>query len=101
MPTVWLQMALPPQELVACQVRVIVAGQGPPLVTVLRTVIVMLGSLQHGSAAAVGGSKSQTLPQSTVLSLAQFRARQELRETTMLSMIAKSLVSPRELKTSL
>src|SRR6267154_2406472 len=64
--TVWLHWALLPQASVACQVRVAskVLPQWPAtLVTVLRIVIVALSLLS----AALGASKVQATPCSTVL----------------------------------
>ena len=66
--TVWLQVLLLPQQSVACQVRVMDTGQRP-LVKVLSTVMVTFVPQQASK--AVGSSKLQVEPHSTVLLLAQ------------------------------
>src|SRR5207302_8147480 len=68
--TVWLHVLLWPQLFVASQVRVMICGH-VPLVTVPVTVIVTFESLQLS--VAVGGSKSHTVPQATVLLVAQLK----------------------------
>src|SRR5487761_1955933 len=68
---VWLQVLVLPQQSVANQARATASGCGQtPLVTVLSTLTVT--PVQHASE-AVGGSKVQGTPQSTVLLLAQVR----------------------------
>ena len=68
MVTVWLQVLLRPQQSVACQVRLMTHGQ-VPLVMVLWIVMVTLVPQQRSE--ALGGSKFQLEPHSTVLLLAQ------------------------------
>src|SRR5262245_32854267 len=69
MVTVWLQVELLVQRSVACQVRVTSSEQPAALVTVLRTEMVTLVPLQVSS--ALGSSKAQTEPHSTILLVAQ------------------------------
>ncbi len=66
---VWLQVALLPQQSVACQVRVMSRSQPCPLVTVPTTVMVTLVPQQ--ASMALGGSKLQGVPQITPLPGAQ------------------------------
>src|SRR5437660_5089142 len=65
--TVWLQVLVLSHRSMTCHSRVISSSQGVPLVTVSSTVMVMSGP-PHGPSSAVGGSKSQAVPHSTVLS---------------------------------
>jgi len=67
--TVWLQMELLVQRSVACQVRVISSEQPVPLVVVFRTETVTFVPLQ--ASRALGWSKVQAEPHSTVLLVAQ------------------------------
>jgi hypothetical protein len=67
--TVWLHVLVLPHPSVNSQVRVMTQGQGPLLVTVLRTVA-GTGAPLHAST-ALGVSKVQTLPHSTVLLVEQ------------------------------
>ena len=68
--TVWLQVFELPQGSVATQVRVMICGQ-VPLVSVLRIVMAALTPLQ--TSLALGESKLQAVPHSTVLPAAQVR----------------------------
>src|SRR5262245_37745975 len=63
--TTWLHVAALLQGSAACQVRVMSSGQPLPLVTVLRIVMVTLVPVQASS--ALGESKLQSDPHSTVL----------------------------------
>src|SRR5437867_85193 len=67
--TSWLQVLLLPQQSVAAHVRLMSCGHVPGFVTVLRIVMVTLVPQQ--ASAAVGGSKPQGVPHSTVLLVAQ------------------------------
>src|SRR5262245_9068668 len=69
--TVWVQVEALLHGSAACQVRVIRRGQ-LPLVTVVRTVMITLVPVQPST--AVGGSKLQIEPHSTVLLVAQVMA---------------------------
>src|ERR1035438_6425610 len=62
--TVWLNTAVSPQRSLTCQVRVMTAGQGPPLVMVLRTTTRLLPPQGLTNA---GGSKLQADPHGTAL----------------------------------
>jgi hypothetical protein len=78
--TVWLQELLLPQVSVTTQVRVMTLGQ-TPLVTVPRTAIVKLVPQHEG--VAVGGSKINVEPQTTVLLLAQVRVGGLVQDTQL------------------
>src|SRR6266403_2096277 len=66
---IWLQVALLVQQSVACQVRVMTDGHAELLVVVPSTLIVKLVPQQRST--ALGGSKLQAAPHSTVLLVAQ------------------------------
>src|SRR5438552_3339473 len=71
--TVWLQVLVLSHKSMTCHSRVMINSQDVPLVTVSSTVMVMSGPSQ-GSSAGVGGSKSQAVPHSTIISVGQTTA---------------------------
>src|SRR5689334_4529803 len=71
--TVWLHVTPLLQQSIASQVRVIIAGHDDKLFVIVLTTVTVTFVPQHASI-AVGGSKVQALPHTTVLFVAHVKS---------------------------